>query len=219
MKTQKLLLSDLGNYVESFHVIRHHKKLLPFDKLLFEEICTLSKLKGFCYAKNKYLAELYNVSVVTIKRSKSRLHKAYLIYYQNNAIFVNTDEILRLQEKFGINGDTDSSIIGDTEAVSQMIPYNNNINKIINKSWEEDIEKINNNLNIAPHDKNSGITDDTDYDEDIPAEEAIIGDDFADKLEFFGQEELNDSQKNPDYYINKVTEALEFKPGTEYGKK
>lgn len=55
--------------------IRLDKRLLPYERLLFSDILTLSNKKGYCYAKNAYFAKIYGVSVVSVSTWISNLIK------------------------------------------------------------------------------------------------------------------------------------------------
>ena len=68
--------------------VRYDKKLKDKAKLLYGEITSLSNKNGYCYANNKYFAELYNVSVRTITELiKNLVDKNYIqseIIYEKN---------------------------------------------------------------------------------------------------------------------------------------
>ena len=55
--------------------IRYSKDLKPNEKLLYGEITALANRYGYCYAQNRYFAELYNVSIETVSRWLSHLQK------------------------------------------------------------------------------------------------------------------------------------------------
>lgn len=55
--------------------VRYNKDLKANEKLLYGEITALSNKNGYCYAQNRYFANLYDVSIETISRWLSDLQK------------------------------------------------------------------------------------------------------------------------------------------------
>lgn len=54
-------------------VVRYDDRLKANEKILYSEIVTLASKNGYCYASNKYLSEIYGVSIVSISNWINRL--------------------------------------------------------------------------------------------------------------------------------------------------
>src|SRR5699024_6432025 len=48
--------------------VRYDENLKANEKLMYGEITALANKNGFCWAENKYFAELYNVHKITISK-------------------------------------------------------------------------------------------------------------------------------------------------------
>ncbi len=59
--------------------VRYNKNLEPNAKLLYGELTALANMHGYCWAKNEYFADLYEVDVRTVKRWIESLKDANLI--------------------------------------------------------------------------------------------------------------------------------------------
>ena len=69
--------------------VRYDNTLKDKAKILYGEISSLCNRKGYCYASNKYFADLYGLSISTISRLINNLTKGgyikNLITYKNNS--------------------------------------------------------------------------------------------------------------------------------------
>ncbi len=61
-------------------IVRYDDRLKPAEKILYGELTALSNKNGYCHAKNRYFASLYNVTNETISRWISHLEKLGYIY-------------------------------------------------------------------------------------------------------------------------------------------
>ena len=75
-------LTSGGNYAILPAHIRYNKDLSDSEKILFCEITALSNKNGYCYASNKYLSEIYGVSIDTISRRVNKLKKKGFVTVQ-----------------------------------------------------------------------------------------------------------------------------------------
>lgn len=75
--------------------VRYDKQLRPNEKLLYGEILALSHKEGYCYATNKYLADLYDVTEISISNWIGNLVAAGYIKvdYDRVGAFVNQRRI------------------------------------------------------------------------------------------------------------------------------
>ncbi len=71
--------------------VRYDKNLKPAEKLLYGEITALSNKNGYCYAQNRYFANLYLVSIETVSRWLSHLQELGYI-----KIIIHRDENKKL---------------------------------------------------------------------------------------------------------------------------
>ena len=67
-------MTDKPNYYAVIPAeVRYSEQLSPQAKLIYAEITALCNAKGFCYASNKYFADLYQISVITVSRLINQL--------------------------------------------------------------------------------------------------------------------------------------------------
>ena len=116
--------------------VRYDKDLAPNAKLLYGEITALCNEKGYCWASNQYFAELYGVSILSIKRwVNSLVTKGYV--YRTLTYKPNSKEVDKriLSIDGGIKIDTtsvqkcyDPSIKNDTDNNTSINNTFNNTN-------------------------------------------------------------------------------------------
>lgn len=72
--------------------VRYDNNLKSAEKLLYEEITALANKNEYCYAKNKYFADLCNVTAVSVSRRISHLQE--LGYIETEIIRNKNKEIV-----------------------------------------------------------------------------------------------------------------------------
>ncbi|MBO5700927.1 MAG: helix-turn-helix domain-containing protein [Clostridia bacterium] len=108
--------------------IRYDESLPPNAKLLYGEITALCNAEGYCWASNRYFADLYNVSPITISRWINLLvSRGYI-----------TSQIIY---KEGTNQ------IDNRYIQICYDPINKNVNTPINKIIKDNNTSFNNTLN------------------------------------------------------------------------
>ena len=73
-------------------IVRYDTNLKYAEKLLYGEITALANKNGYCYAQNKYFADLYNVTAVSVSRWISHLQE--LGYIKTEVIRNENKEIV-----------------------------------------------------------------------------------------------------------------------------
>lgn len=151
--------------------VRHDKDLAPNAKLLYGEITALCNEKGYCWASNQYFAELYGVSVLSVKRwVNSLVNKGYvyrILTYKPNSkevdkrilsidsgIKIDTTSVQKCYDP-SIKNDASSSIKNDTD-------NNTSINNTFNNTniyKEKNIKKESVNSVIAEYTENKDLQD------------------------------------------------------------
>lgn len=113
--------------------VRYDNELKPAEKLLYGEVTALANRNGYCYAQNKYFAELYNVTNGAVSKWLSHLQK--LGYIQ---IEIKRNEKQEIIARY--------IYIVDTPMVK------NDIDNIINNNIDDLFILIINNSNKIPND-------------------------------------------------------------------
>ena len=127
--------------------VRYDKELKPMEKILFTEISSLTSKEGYCYAKNSYFAELYDVHKNTVGNWINNLVKrGYLksvIIYEKGT--KNIQE-RRLYITTPTNEKIDTSINKkiDTCQSKNLEGINEKIDTPINEKIEDNNTSINN---------------------------------------------------------------------------
>ena len=134
--------------------IRTDKRLLPLEKMLYGEIATLSKKKGYSYATNQYFAEIYGVTTRTITKSISNLEKYnYITIKLENKNNKTNETERRIYIKLGVPLEVDfypprSEFLPPLEVDFHHNIYKDNIYKYNNK-----MDSLQDNINYIDREK------------------------------------------------------------------
>lgn len=77
--------------------VRYDKNLCASAKMLYGEITALTQKDGYCWASNKYFADLYNVSESTVKRWLSNLKEQNYIEIDSKKVGLKWDRKIYLK--------------------------------------------------------------------------------------------------------------------------
>lgn len=122
-------------------IIRYDNRLKPNEKILYSEIVTLASKNGYCYASNKYLAELYDVSIVTISNWINRLINLGYLKFENEYL-EGTNYITK--RKLFPTSDTD---ILKKSLIYSKENFNIDIKKIFKGDIKENFKDNNTSIN------------------------------------------------------------------------
>lgn len=120
--------------------VRYDKRLKANEKILYSEITALANAKGYCYAKNQYFAELYDVHKNTISSWISHLCE---LGYLRLELIVKEDSKEIQERRIYISVPPINENI-DTPQSKDLYPINKNIDTPINQKIEDNITSMNN---------------------------------------------------------------------------
>lgn len=148
--------------------VRYDTDLKDKAKLLYGEITALSEKNGYCYANNKYFANLYNVSTTTVSLLiKNLIDKGYLeseiIYKEGTKEILNRYlKIIKYPYLKNLKYPIKENLKDNNTSINNR-KENNNINIIIQEKKrfiKPTIEEIRNYCN----ERNNGVDPELFYD-------------------------------------------------------
>lgn len=157
METEKGYLAIIPS------VVRYDKELKPNEKLLYGEISALMDAKGFCWATNKYFAELFDVTPETVSRWIAHLIEKG---YAKSKIIYDEDGKTILQRKLWVF----LPVVEDDDPIDKKI--NRGIDKKIKTPIDEKIntpidKKIKENVTSNELTSNKEITKESQLENDF----------------------------------------------------
>ena len=127
--------------------VRYDKELKPMEKILFTEISSLTSKEGYCYAKNSYFADLYDVHKNTVGNWINNLVKrGYLksvIIYEKGTKNIQ-ERRLYITTPTSEKVDTPVNKKNDTYQRKDLEGINEKIDTPINEKIEDNNTSINN---------------------------------------------------------------------------
>ena len=127
--------------------VRYDKELKPMEKILFTEISSLTSKEGYCYAKNSYFADLYDVHKNTVGNWINNLVKrGYLksvIIYEKGTKNIQ-ERRLYITTPTSEKVDTPVNEKNDTYQRKDLEGINEKIDTPINEKIEDNNTSINN---------------------------------------------------------------------------
>lgn len=124
--------------------VRYDKNLKPMEKILYSEITALANIKGYCYAKNQYFADLYEVHKNTVSAWIN--HLCELGYLKVEIVYKKESKEVEERRIYISSLPINKNI--DTPQPKDLDPINENIDTPINKKIEDNIININNTSRI-----------------------------------------------------------------------
>lgn len=101
--------------------VRYDKKLSSSQKLLYSELTALTNKQGYCFAKNSYFADLYDVAKETVSRWVSKLEESGYV------------KVVLIREN--------KEIIERRIFINQSTPIDNNVNTPIDENIKNPIDE------------------------------------------------------------------------------